>query len=237
MKLDYVLMGSNENPLYLDFWPVVSKVWKELFNITPVLGLIGGDESDIYDDGNGLVVKFKSIDGIDDGLSSQLVRLFLPKFLSGNCLVSDIDMIPLSKKYFIDGLSEYSDDEFIVMSSHHPQTINTNQYPMCYVAGNDKIFKELFNLEDEWETFLRKIPNQGWFTDQCHLYDVVNRNPNITYQFPQREGGFVENRVDRIGWSYDDVKLKEGFYVDCHSLRPYINHKSEVDKLINIILK
>ena len=40
MKLDYVLMGSNENPLYLDFWPVVSKVWKELFNITPLMVLM-----------------------------------------------------------------------------------------------------------------------------------------------------------------------------------------------------
>ena len=40
MKIDYVLVGTNDNPLYLDFWPVISKVWKTVFNITPVLGYI-----------------------------------------------------------------------------------------------------------------------------------------------------------------------------------------------------
>ena len=180
MKINYVLMGSNNNPLYLDFWPIVSKVWKEVFNITPVLGLISDEETDIYDDGNGLVIKLKSIEGFDDGLLSQLVRLYLPKFLEGNCIISDIDMIPLSKKYFIDDLNDYSDNDFIIMSSHHPQTININQYPMCYVVGNDKIFKELFTLEDDWISFVKKIPHQGWFTDQLYLYDIINKNGIFT---------------------------------------------------------
>ena len=228
-------MGSNNNPLYLDFWPIVSKVWKEVFNITPVLGLISDEETDIYDDGNGLVIKLKSIEGFDDGLLSQLVRLYLPKFLEGNCIISDIDMIPLSKKYFIDDLNDYSDNDFIIMSSHHPQTININQYPMCYVVGNDKIFKELFTLEDDWISFVKKIPHQGWFTDQLYLYDIINKNNNFNYKFPQRNGGFVYNRIDRINWRYDVNKIKEGYYIDCHSLRPYKQFTKEIDELIKYI--
>ena len=228
-------MGSNNNPLYLDFWPIVSKVWKEVFNITPVLGLISDEETDIYDDGNGLVIKLKSIEGFDDGLLSQLVRLYLPKFLEGNCIISDIDMIPLSKKYFIDDLNDYSDNDFIIMSSHHPQTININQYPMCYVVGNDKIFKELFTLEDDWISFVKKIPHQGWFTDQLYLYDIINKNNNFNYKFPHRNGGFVYNRIDRINWRYDGNKIKEGYYIDCHSLRPYKQFTKEIDELIKYI--
>ena len=228
-------MGSNNNPLYLDFWPIVSKVWKEVFNITPVLGLISDEETDIYDDGNGLVIKLKSIEGFDDGLLSQLVRLYLPKFLEGNCIISDIDMITLSKKYFIDDLNDYSDNDFIIMSSHHPQTININQYPMCYVVGNDKIFKELFTLEDDWISFVKKIPHQGWFTDQLYLYDIINKNNNFNYKFPQRNGGFVYNRIDRINWRYDGNKIKEGYYIDCHSLRPYKQFTKEIDELIKYI--
>lgn len=228
-------MGSDMNPLYLDFWPILSKVWKEVFNITPVLGLISDEETDIYDDGNGLVIKLKSIEGFDDGLLSQLVRLYLPKFLEGNCIISDIDMIPLSKKYFIDDLNDYSDNEFIIMSSHHPQTININQYPMCYVVGNDKVFKELFTLEDDWISFVKKIPLQGWFTDQLYLYDVINSNTNFNYKFPQRNGGFTDNRIDREMWRYDVNKLKEGYYIDSHSLRPYSQYSEEINKLIKYI--
>jgi hypothetical protein len=235
MVINYALMGSDMNPLYLDFWPILSKVWKEVFNITPVLGLISDEETDIYDDGNGLVIKLKSIEGFDDGLLSQLVRLYLPKFLEGNCIISDIDMIPLSKKYFIDDLNDYSDNEFIIMSSHHPQTININQYPMCYVVGNDKVFKELFTLEDDWISFVKKIPLQGWFTDQLYLYDVINSNTNFNYKFPQRNGGFTDNRIDREMWRYDVNKLKEGYYIDSHSLRPYSQYSEEINKLIKYI--
>jgi hypothetical protein len=235
MKINYVLMGSNNNPLYLDFWPIVSKVWREVFNITPVLGLISDEETNIYNDGNGLVIKLKSIEGFDDGLLSQLVRLYLPKFLEGNCIISDIDMIPLSKKYFIEDLNEYSDNDFIIMSSHHPQTIDTNQYPMCYVVGNDKIFKELFTLEDDWISFIKKIPHQGWFTDQLYLYNTINENNNFTYKFPQRNGGFVSNRIDRIKWEYDVDELKKGYYIDSHLLRPYNDYSEEINKLINYI--
>ena len=108
-------------------------------------------------------------------------------------------MIPLSKKYFIDDLNDYSDNDFIIMSSHHPQTININQYPMCYVVGNDKIFKELFTLEDDWISFVKKIPHQGWFTDQLYLYDIINKNNNFNYKFPQRNGGFIIELIELIG--------------------------------------
>jgi hypothetical protein len=235
MKIDYVLLGSNSDPLYLDFWPITSKVWKNTFNITPVLGLIGNEESEMYNDGNGLVIKLKSIEGVDDGLLSQLVRLYLPKFLNGNCIVSDIDMIPLSKKYFIDDLKLFSDDDFLIMSSNHPQTISVKQYPMCYVVGNDKAFKELFTLDNDWVNFIKKIPLQGWFTDQIYLYDVVNNNKNINYKFPERMDGFVNNRIDRSNWTYDDDKVKKGYYVDSHLLRPYNEHIKEINKLIDFI--
>ena len=48
MKIDYVIIGSDENPNYLDFWPIVSKIWKQVFKITPVLGLICEENSDIF---------------------------------------------------------------------------------------------------------------------------------------------------------------------------------------------
>jgi hypothetical protein len=236
MKIDYALMGSNLDPLYLDFWPITAKVWKNVFNVTPVLGLIGGEESEIYDDGNGLVIKLKSINGFDDGLLSQLVRLFLPKFLNGNCIITDIDMIPLSKKYFIDELEPYSDDDFLIMSSHHPQTIDLKQYPMCYVVGNDKTFKKIFTLNDDWHSFIKKIPLQGWFTDQCFLYDVINKHNNVNYKFPERIGGFFDNRIDRINWVYEVDKVKNGSYIDSHLLRPYSKFNTEINELINIII-
>lgn len=237
MIINYALVGSDTNPMYLDFWPIISKVWKKRFNITPVLGLICDEETKPVEDENGIVIKVKKIPGFSDALLSQLVRLYLPKFLKGNCIVSDIDMIPLSKKYFIDEIKKYSDNDFLVLSSHHHQTVNKNQYPMCYVVGSDSNYKKIFGLEDGWETFIKKIPNNGWYTDQVFLYESINRTKNVSYKFPQRENGFVQNRIDRINWNYDITKLQKDFYVDSHSLRPYQKHKVEIDKLVNLLIK
>jgi hypothetical protein len=233
MKIDYCLVGSDSNPFYLDFWPVISNVWKNKFNVTPVLGLICDEDSDLYDDGNGLVKKFKPGNCFSIENQAQLVRLYLSKYLNGNCIISDIDMIPLSKQYFIDDLKKYTEDELIVMSSHHPQTNGINQYPMCYVAGHSHVLNKIFKTELTWSDFLCLIPDHGWYTDQVFLYESIQKYGLENVKFPLR--GFGNDRVDRVGWGYDENLLKKGFYVDSHLLRPYQEYKTQIDKLISLI--
>ena len=33
MKIDKVIMSCDDKRYYLDFWPLVSKVWKQKFNL------------------------------------------------------------------------------------------------------------------------------------------------------------------------------------------------------------
>jgi hypothetical protein len=112
MKIDYVVVGSNKDPMYLDFWPIISKVWKEVFNITPVLGLICNESVDFQEDKFGLIKKFKTVDGIESGFQSQIVRFSLINHLSGIILLSDIDMLPISKNYFVEQLKEWDSSKF-----------------------------------------------------------------------------------------------------------------------------
>ena len=236
MKIDYALMGSDTNPMYLDFWPITSKVWKKKFGITPVLGLITNEKEEIISDDYGLIIKINPIDGYEISLQTQLIRLYLPKFLNGNCIVTDIDMFPLSKDYFISNLLEYDDEDLLVMSSNHPQTEGLNQFPMCYVASNDKIFKSVFELNTSWLEFLLKIQNHGWYTDQLYLYDKIMNSVGYNVVLMNRDDSYTLRRIDRGSWYYEDEKLKKGHYIDCHSLRPLSHYKNEIDKLINILL-
>jgi hypothetical protein len=233
MKIDYCLVGSDTNPFYYDFWPVISRVWKDKFNITPVLGLICDEDSDLFDDGNGLVKKFKPSNRFNIGTQSQIVRMYLSKYLNGNCIISDIDMIPLSKKYFIDDMKKYKKNDLVVMSSHHPQTNGTNQYPMCYVAGHSSIFNKIFKTNLNWDDFLNLIPDNGWYTDQVFLYESIQKYGISKVKFPYRS--FNNDRLDRCGGGYNENLIKEGFYVDSHLLRPYQEHKIPIDKLISLI--
>ena len=141
-------------------------------------------------------------------------------------------MIPLSKKYFIDDLLDYSDDDFIIMSSHHPQTVYTTQYPMCYIVGNNKTFSDIFNLNLDWDLFINQIPKIGWYTDQSYIYEQIKKSNYSKCKFPYRNFE-SDNRIDRDKWLYDINKLKDGYYIDSHLLRPYEKYSEEINKLIN----
>lgn len=233
MKIDYCLIGSNTDPLYLDFWPIISKVWKEVFNITPVLGLICDEDSELYEDNFGMVKKFKKSELHNSGNQSQVVRMYLSKFLDGNCIISDIDMIPLSKKYFINDLEKFDENDIIVMSSHHPQTVNTNQYPMCYIVGNSKKFNKIFKTDVSWDEFVKVTCNNGWYSDQLYLYKSIQEFGLDGVKFPYRS--FNDDRVDRAYWGYNPELVIQGHYVDCHSLRPYTEYRNIINDLINLL--
>lgn len=242
MKIDYVILGSNTNPYYLDFWPVVSKIWKEKFNIIPVLGLICDEDSDFEKSEYGLIKKFKAIDNIDNGLQSQIIRLFLPKFLDGYCLISDIDMLPISVDYFNECSTHLTNNNIVIYSSDNPDCLSNNEYPMCYVSAHGKLFEDIFELNSDWLSFtqLMKNRNQGWSTDQKFLFEKVNEFKKKTNNVILLSRNWSKNdsrRIDRSSWSYDENKIKEGYYIDSHLLRPYDTNRGEIDKLTDLVLK
>jgi hypothetical protein len=233
-------MGSDMNPFYLDFWPVVSKVWKEKFNITPVLGLVCNENSDLIETEHGFIKKFKAVEGIDVGLQSQIVRLYIPKFIEGKCLISDIDMIPLSKKYFDENSRYVTDDNLVIYSSNHPQTVKNKMFPMCYVAAHSKVYKQIFDINSDWKTFCELLFMRGesWYTDQKYLFEKAIDFEDKTGKLVLLERDWkseISNRVDRANWGYFHELVKNGYYIDCHSLRPYDKYKTEIDNLINTI--
>lgn len=241
MKINYVIMGSDENPMYLDFWPHVSKIWKTKIGVTPVLGLITNQESDFIETEYGLIKKFKKIPDIESSLQSQIVRLYLTKYLNGYSLISDIDMLPLSKKYFLDNAKQVTENNVIVYSSDNPECIQSKMFPMCYILSHQKTYQKIFNLSNiDWETFCNLLNDrkEGWFTDQKYLYEKIYDfflNGNETIFLCRGWHPIASKRIDRINWEYDPNKVKNEGYIDSHLLRPYIKYKKEIDDLINLL--
>jgi hypothetical protein len=241
MKIDYAIMGSNMNPMYLDFWPIISKTWKEVFNITPVLGLVCDEDSDFIEDEYGLVKKFKAIEGIDTGLQSQIIRLYLAKELSGNIVISDIDMVPLSKQYFIDQVVGFDSLKIYVMSSDNAECNNNKEIPMCYNISDSQLFARMLELDNTWVEFANRLNSMGfgWTTDQNYLWlklqQFKEQNPDAVVLLSRGWPRGADRRIDRLWWSYDANLVNSGYYIDSHLLRPYQQYKSQVDTLINLL--
>ena len=255
MKTDKVILSSTTNPFYLDFWPIVSKIWKVKFNIHPVLILIHDDINIKVTEEYGTVIYQKPIEGVPVSIQAQCSRLFYPSTeLETTWMTSDIDMLPVSTYYFIDSIKNITNDKFVNLNAH---TIASNS--ICYNVAKGKTFVEVLGLPKTFEEFLQQtewwkrdhthrpgndIVCQYWSTDESYCNEKLvhyhnNINSNILYNSP-RPGGFCANRLDRgsNAWkTYNKDKIIHEEYLDIHSERPYSVYKTDIDIMTDLILK
>ena len=251
MRIEYAIHSSDSNSMYLDFWPVVSKIWKLRFGVTPVLVYIDENHDIDIDDTFGEVVKYKPVDGIPLYLQTLWVRYWYPTQKPNNiCILSDIDMLPLSKPYFVDQIENIPNDFYVHLNSCI-QDYGT--LPSCYHVAKGSKYKEVLQLHDSWEDSINHLHslNKGhdpggdefaggkdsWFADETYATEKVveycMKNKNEGTALILRNG---YRRIDRSSWSYDINLLMEDYYHDSHSIRPYKEHKEEIDKLVNLVL-
>lgn len=249
MKIDKAILSTDDNPLYIDFWPSISKVWKEKFNITPVLALIGNDVElfERIDRTYGEVFRFDILENIPVYLQTLWVRYWITgKFKDEVCIISDIDMIPLSKWYFIDQISDIDNDDYVHLNPCYDEY---GTLPSCYHVAKGGLFKEMWNLHEYWKDSIENLygmnlgRNPGghldgknqWFADEKYSSDKIfhwkEKNENRV-NFINRQN---DRRIDRSYWNYDERLIKEGYYYDSHSIRPYSIYKSEIEKIIELI--
>jgi len=237
ITIDRVILASDTKPLYLDFWPLVAQAWQKM-GIRPTLALIEDRPAEI-DETIGDVIRFKPIKGIPSGFQAMVIRLFLPFFFEDEVsITSDIDILPLSKKYFVDRVKKYDDDCFIVYRDDvYP---GNNRYPMCYTAAKGKLYKEIFNLktvEDiekriiEWA----KLLNLKLSTDEEMLAKCLHEWEHYEEKCIRLKDLLPGRRIDRSDWKYDINLLNNEYYIDSHMLRPYQAFKSEINTLARSI--
>lgn len=248
MKLDLVIHSSNSNPLYLDFWPLVSKVWSVRFGLRPLLVYIDEDHSIPIDTTYGDVLKMKPVPDVPVYLQCLWVRYWIPsQFPDRICMISDIDMFPISKRYFIDTLAPIPDTKYVHLHA------SPNYLPSCYHVATGRLFKEVLNLHDSWEDSIRMLharavaPNAynatipflqdkpQWGVDEEYATECVRRYPDPSrFVFHQR----THQRLDRGAWAWSDAALQADVFADSHSLRPYGDpeHRPRIDALVTSLL-
>lgn len=100
MDIKYAIVSSDESH-YLDYWPIICDAWIKI-GIEPVLVKISKDIDD-WSFGhlhNHTIINLPQIPNIKASLQAQIGRMWAYKLLTGNCIMSDIDMFPISESYF-----------------------------------------------------------------------------------------------------------------------------------------
>lgn len=239
MKLECVLTAVNDNPMYTEFIPVFIKAWKKLVPEAAILILYIGDfipeEFAEYKEHIRLI---EPIDDIDTAFMSQYIRILYPGVLSykGGVLITDMDILPMSRGYYVDTIRDIPDDRFIyyrdvLMSDYR-------QIAICYNIAVPAVWKEVMRVGTHAEvlTELQRIGKmvrynqktlEGWTTDQVQLYGkVMNWNARTRRFIFLRDNATGFSRLDRgdiLSKNKDDIlrDVAAGKYTDYHCLRPH----------------
>ncbi len=240
ITIDRVILGCDDNPMYLEFWPVVAKTWTEIVGVRPTLALIASKDV-VIDETLGDVIRFEPIPGIPTSFQAQVIRLLLPTYFEDEvCIISDMDMIPCQKNYFVDAVAFAPLNSFVVYKDGAFESDEYKEYPMCYNVALGKTFKEIFNLGStgEIESKIKKwyALGLGWTSDQQILYTALNAWEDKVSRLIKL-GHPVMGRIDRASWSYNFSAAKSHKYVDSHMLRPYSAYQVYIDQLVSLLLE
>jgi hypothetical protein len=233
MKIDIVTMSTNNNPLYYEFWEPVSKVWKTKFNIHPVLAFVGNNKIEMSQK-FGDVIYLPSIKGIADYILAAWARFYIIKFFPDNiCMETDIDIAPLSHKYFINDIAHLDDDcyhnlDFGIYNKGDNNIWKTRFDKVvsgCYHIAKGSLFQKVCNFSDSWKHEMLKLdamkfpipfaystPTPKWALDELYITQLLRETIDL---FPDikiitKNNNYDVPNVDRSDWKYDPELVKQG---------------------------
>lgn len=252
MKLASVLLACNENTKYLDFWPSVRESWRRIVGI-PCMMVYVGEQLPAHLYGDAGVIFFRALPGWPTATQAQCVRLLYPALLEcdGAVMISDMDMMPLQRRFFCDGFARFEPDQFVSLRGID---IGLGQVYACYVGATPNTWGDLFEIRTSddvvcrMEDWASRYPadgchgGHGWWTDQQELFRRVREwqatQPKRVAPVPWREH---ISRLDRCNpeeyRTWDDqleARLKAEYYVDFH-MPDYIGAAPMVNRVLALL--
>lgn len=249
MKPQKVSMSCDSNPFYLEFWEPVSRVWKQKFGLEPYLFYVG-DAATAPQNEHGTVVVVPPVEGVPLHAQAQWARFhFMQTDPQAVWITSDIDMFPLSRYYFLELAKGIRSDCIVSLNSDM-----RDYFPVCYNMATGQVFKEVLQMEDSFADDVRKVFTttnsdshtvngqifQNWSADERYSSRMIvqfrEKHPHRVSQFVRPGGYQSARRIDRTHWQYEENAVKQEWYLDCHSIRPYSTNKDQIERLLETVL-
>ena len=228
MKLTTVLGSVNLNPDYYMFIPRQIIFWRK-FNIK-FIAVIVGDKipNELIKYSNNIILWNKNLN-LNSAFVAQNLRMYYSALINlpddELVMITDMDMLPMSKKYYADGLENFKKDDFI-----YYREVDKNQIYMCYNSAHPHTWGKVFKINNELdienkinETYNNQytgIPgDNGWFIDQEIMYINLINYPNLkilkrpikrlqTWHY----GNFMKKKLKNFISDYDDAHFHRNYF-------------------------
>lgn len=261
MKVNRVILSSNNNPTYYHFWNPLSKVYKEKFKIQPTLVWIGtkeeAQECGISEEYGDVIYQEPNPNYLIPWQCTWAFHWATKFFPEDVCLIIGIDQIPLSNRIF-KMIENISDDHYCIMlSDAYLPSSWANEggtSPSGWLIAKGKTFMEVNGFDDDFHKEIEKVANSPvkafyentegrWGIDESYSCENVRRwrdkggkvhAPGIFRQEIEGNNRRIEcERHKETG--YDIERLMAGEYSESHLCRPYTNHVNYINRILQHI--
>lgn len=254
MKIDFILTSGNLNDHYLQLFPLIHQVWKKRFNLDCYLILISETIPDYLEELKDFIIIFKPLDNINTTYIAQVIRLLYPcLFPEKTILISDLDIIPVNKNYFIKPIEFLHNDTFVTYTDRYKKQ---EMYAICYNVGKGKIFGDIFQIDIDKRNVLG-ITNKltewynvkydgkknciGWYTDQKELFKHFEKYNGKKIVLKDKDIGYkrLNNRArdkEYIIKNFDKILNNIESYSDIHCIKPYSKTKGILKKIVKKLI-
>lgn len=246
MKIDFVLTAGNLNHHYLQLYPLISKVWKTRFDLDCYLILIAEEIPEYLLEYKEFIILLKPFENLNDIYVAQVIRILYPAlYPDKTILITDLDILPVNKDYFIKPLEFLQEDTFVTYTNRYKKQ---EMYAICYNVAKGKTFQKMFsveNMEDitnklyEWynSEYNGKKNCPGWYTDQKQLFIHFEKYDGFKVCLNDKKIGYkrLHNRArdkEYIIKNFNKIMNDLESYSDIHCIKPFSKTKGVLNKMV-----
>lgn len=258
MKLDRIILSSDENPMYIEFWGLVSTAWKKFFpEIKVSLAFVSNKTSD--DPFVGMLSQYGDVHiinpiiGIPIANQAKIARHILAStFDSEIVCLHDIDTCPLNRKYTENFINQRKENTILRVGKEvFDNSEHAGKFPMSHVTAEGRLWKEIINplslnindLITSWvgmkvfdhKEDISSPPNI--FSDESLIRALLSRNNEFLFSDVVRRVNIYSEWIDRSWWNVDISRLYDGGYVEANFLRPFSSHWNYIKPIADFILE
>lgn len=257
--IDQIILSTNEDPKYMEFWEPVAWAYKKIFpSIKVHLAFLTNrsedDELVTRFRKSGEVTLFKPAHGVQEFAQAKLIRFVLAAQQGGDvCYIDDIDLFPLKEAFIIDKTDKRPKDTLLCVGGEVYR--NNGCYPVSQMTAEGHVWKQFINplgldypdligdylsmpiLFDRREDL--QIPldfeKDSYFSDERFIRKLLHLNPVEKFELERGYVDFMEATLDRYEWRIDFNKLNNHGYENAHGRRPYSRFAQDYAPLMDYI--
>lgn len=253
--IDRIVMGTNEDAMYFDFWKIQVLAHRTFFpDVMLTIAVLTNKPdspllSEIREAGVD-VWPYQPSKLVPHGNQAKLLRYYCASaFHNENCIVSDIDTIPMQSEYIESVGREIVPDKLLAVGRE--VLINgpdSGKFPAHHTAGYGKIFDKLYKCKgksfaecvDQWigmRVFDSKenVMNMPFnFSDESLNRALIQTN-SVPVKDIVRNIDIQKQWIDRSWWKIDEEFMNSGGYIEANLLRPFGRHVDQIMPIIKYI--